>query len=275
MSDLSLVNCRVVLVRPHYHGNLGSAARVMKNFGLRDLVLVEPIANPKKPEALMMAMRGTDILEQCRTVKTIAEAIADCGYVLATSGEIGGLRRQGFWGTPEEKLPALVESLAVGKAAILFGPEPSGLTVEEISATHGSVYIPADLDFPSLNLAQSVAVVLYELRKQFLHVRPVAYGNIEPLADYNQQEHLFRHLKEALTAIRFLWDFRQDGIFHVLRQVIGRARPTLKEVSVYHGLAKQLLFVAKFWGVTHPRDGRPPKLLPLPPPPSLPGDGIS
>jgi len=268
MTEVSLSRCRVVLVRPHYHGNLGSAARVMKNFGLRELVLVEPVADPNHSEALMMAMRGTDILANCRVVPTIADAIHDCGFVLATSGEIGGLRRQGFWGTPEEKLPTLVDALPTALTAILFGPEPSGLTVEEISATHGSIYIPADLEFPSLNLAQSVAVVLYELRKQFLLRKPIVYGNTEPPADYNQQEHLFRHLKEALLAIRFLWDFRSDGIFHVIRQVIGRSRPTLKEVSVYHGLAKQLLFVAKFWGVTHPRDGRPPKLLPLPPPPA-------
>ncbi len=59
--------------------------------------------------------------------------------------------------------------------------------------------------------------------------------------------------------MRFLWDFRSDGIFHVVRHVIARAMPTRKEVRLLHGLAKQLLYVAKRWGVTHPRDGRPPK----------------
>jgi hypothetical protein len=70
---------------------------------------------------------------------------------------------------------------------------------------------------------------------------------------------MFAHLKGSLTAVRFLWDFRSDGIFHVIRHVIVRAMPTRKEVMILHGLAKQLAYVAKRWGVTHPRDGRPPR----------------
>ncbi len=258
MSEPTLARCRVVLVRPHYAGNVGAAARVMRNFGLRDLVLVDPVANPRDMDAVMMAVHGLDVLQAARTVPTLAEAVADCGFVLATSGEVGGLARKGFWGTPEEKVPALLAALDRGPAAVVFGPEPSGLTVDEIAACHGMMFVPADPEYPSLNLAQSVAVCLYELRRQWLNRQP-SRDEMEPPASYEEQERLYAHLKEALTAVRFLWDFRSDGIFHVVRHVIARAMPTRKEVRLLHGLAKQLLYVAKRWGVTHPRDGRPPK----------------
>jgi hypothetical protein len=112
-----------------------------------------------------------------------------------------------------------------------------------------------------LNLAQSVAVVLYELRKEWLkrHEPQKAFG-LEPPLDFEHQEILFQHLKEALTSIRFLWDFRSDGIFHVIRQVLARAMPTQKEAAVFHGLAKQLDFIARNYGIVHPRDGRPPSM---------------
>jgi len=254
-----LTHCRVVLVRPHYAGNLGSVARVMRNFGLRDLVLVDPIASPQATEARMMAVRASDVLDASRTVKTFEEAVADCVFVVATSGETGGLARKGYWGPPEEKLPALLAAMDQGPVALVFGPEPSGLMVDEIAACHGMIYIPADEGYPSLNLAQAAAVCLYELRKQWLKHQPNA-PLPEPPAGFVDQERMFEKLKSALTDVRFLWDFRSDGIFHVLRQVIVRGMPTQKELQVWHGLAKQLHHVARRWGVPHPRDGRPPKL---------------
>ena len=253
MSDPTLARCRVVLVRPHYAGNIGAAARIMRNFGLRELVLVEPVASPESMDAVMMAVHGLDVLKSARRVPTLAAAVADCGFVLATSGEVGGLARKGFWGTPEEKVPAVLDALDRGPAAVVFGPEPSGLTVDEIAACHGMMFIPADEAYPSLNLAQSVAVCLYELRRQWLKREKPADG-LEPAAPYEEQEKLFEHLREALVAVRYLWDFRADGIFHVLRHVITRAMPTRKEVKLLHGLAKQLLFVANRWGVPHPKE---------------------
>ncbi len=254
-----LSRCRVVLVRPHYAGNVGSAARVMRNFGLSDLVLVDPVADIQSLDATMMATRGLPILKAARVVPTLAEAVADCGWVLATSGETGGVLRQGFWGTPDEQVPMLLRVLADQPTAVVFGPEPSGLTVPEIAACHAMTFIPADPDYASLNLAQAVAVVLYELHKQWRGLtpaQPMAAGDVP--AGFADQERMFAKLKESLTAVRFLWDFRGDGIFHVLRQVISRGRPTQKEVAIFHGLAGQLSYVARRYGIVHPRDGRPP-----------------
>jgi tRNA/rRNA methyltransferase len=254
---MSLDRCRVVLVRPHYAGNVGSVARVMRNFGLRDLVLVEPVADPTHLDAVMMAVRGLDVLKSARVVPTFAEAVADCVFVMATSGEVGGVIRKGYWGTPEEKVPALLAALDRGPSALVFGPEPSGLTVPEIAACHGMMFIPSDEEYQSLNLAQAVAVCLYELRRQWLK-HTTTPEPAEPPASFEDQERAFENLKDGLTAVRFLWDFRGDGIFHVLRQVLVRGMPTRKELGILHGLAKQLRYIAMRYGITHPRDGRPP-----------------
>lgn len=256
MSAGYLHACRVVLVRPHYAGNIGAAARSLRNFGLRDLVLVDPVADLTHVDGRAFAVRAVDTFDAARVVPTLAEAVADCVCVLATSGETGGLIRQGFWGTPEEKLPSLLDAMQHGPVALVFGPEPHGLTVAEIAACHGSIFIPADAEYPSLNLAQAITVCLYELRRLGLKRTPIMEEGTEPPTSYAEQERAFEHLREALTAVRFLWDFRGDGIFHVLRQLLVRAKPTHKELQMLHGLAKQLLYVAKHWGVLHPRDGK-------------------
>ena len=109
-----LSRCRIVLVRTHFAGNLGAVARSMSNFGLADLVLVEPFTRPDNPEARRLARHGLDILQNARTVTDIGEAMDDCVYALASSASAGGTYRQTFVGTPEEQLPRLVESMTVG-----------------------------------------------------------------------------------------------------------------------------------------------------------------
>ena len=269
MTDTRLTRCRVVLVRPHFAGNLGSVARAMSNFGLTDLTLVAPIADRASPDALMMATRGKEILAGARVVATLAEAVEDCAWVVATSGEVRGTLRHGFWGTPDAQLPGLLDALGTSPAAtaaVVFGPEPSGLTVAEVTACQAMIFIPTADESTSLNLAQAVAVCLYELRKLWGQTQPPVLV-AEPPASYGDVERMLARLRESLVAVRYLWDDRADGIFNVLRQVIVRARPTRPDVQVLHGVARQLAYVAKIWGVTHPADGRAPE---APPPPARP-----
>src|SRR5688572_22724072 len=98
----SIHNCRVVLVRTHYAGNIGAVARAMKNYGLRDLVLVDPVADVAAHQARMLATNGVDVLDAARVVPDVAAAVADCGVVLATAGETAGTRRETVRGTPAE-----------------------------------------------------------------------------------------------------------------------------------------------------------------------------
>jgi tRNA/rRNA methyltransferase len=234
------VNCRIVLVRTHYPGNLGSAARVMRNFGLTDLVLVDPLTGPSELEARRMATHGLGVLESARVVPDLADAVGDCVFTLATAGLAEGVFRQTFVGTPREKLPELVEASAYGPVALVFGPEPHGLSNAEITRCHGLIHIPVDPEFTSLNLAQAVAICCYEL---FQRSAPPARLN-HAIAPFIDQERMFGHLREAFEKIGYLFGTKADPLMHAMRHLVGRAQPTPQEVKLLHGLARQLLW----WG---------------------------
>jgi tRNA/rRNA methyltransferase len=247
MSDTILSRCRVVLVKPHYAGNLGSTARVMRNFGLSDLVLVSPYARVNNPEAQRLATHGLPILEAARIVDDLGDALSDCVFTLATSALTAGVVRRGMIGTPAEMMPHLLDAAERGPVAIVFGPEPHGLSNEEIGRCHGMIHVPVDAEFSSLNLAQAVAVCCYELRKTWSarvneqRKSPEAGPTVAPHAD---QERMYEHLREGLQAVGFLFGERQDTLMHAMRQLIGRSLPSPAEVRMLHGLARQLLWIA-------------------------------
>jgi tRNA/rRNA methyltransferase len=240
---MSLHHCRVVLVRPEVAGNLGATARVMRNLGLTDLALVAPVADPADRDARRMSTHGEPILEQARIVPDLAAAVADCTLVAATSAQVGGLARRQSAGTPREILPRLVASLDPGPVALVFGPEPRGLTNAEVARCHYLIHVPTDPAYPALNLAQAVAICLYELRLTWLAghqpERPA-----EPAAPFADQERMFEHLREALEAIHFLYGPKAASLMHGLRHLLGRAQPTPMEVKLLLGLARQIRWFA-------------------------------
>jgi tRNA/rRNA methyltransferase len=236
-----LSNCRVVLVRPQVAGNLGAAARAMRNFGLTELVLVDPVADPADREARRLSTHGEAILAAARAVPDLTAAVADCGVVVATSALTAGLYRGQNAGPPDAILPRVAGQLPHGPAALVFGPEPSGLTNAEISRCHFLVSIPTDPTYPALNLSHAVAVCLYELRRAWLGR---ADAGAEPAAGFAEQERMFEHLRAALEAVHFLYGPKADPLMHAVRHLIGRAGPTSQEVKLLHGLARQLMWVA-------------------------------
>src|SRR5262249_38842421 len=153
--------CQVVLVRPAIAANLGAAARVMRNMGLSELVLVAPAADPADRNARQLSTHGEAILEQARVVAELGEAVADCPFVVGTSARIGGPYRRQSVGPPEAIMPRVVEALRTGPAALVFGTESNGLSNAEVTRCHSLIHIPADPAYPALNLAQAVAICLY------------------------------------------------------------------------------------------------------------------
>jgi tRNA/rRNA methyltransferase len=245
---MSLQRVRVVLVRPHYAGNLGSAARVMRNFGLTDLVLVAPYASRDDLEARRLATHGLSVLDSARVVPDLGDAISDCVFTLATSALTAGVIRRGMIGTPIEMMPQFLAAAEHGPVALVFGPEPHGLSNEEIGRCHGMAHIPVDPDYPALNLAQAVTICCYELRKAWSAAVNAERNEPAPgpvVAPHADQERMFAHLREAFQAVGFLFGDRQESLMHAMRQLIGRAMPTPQEVRMLHGLARQLLWVAK------------------------------
>ncbi len=246
--NTSLQRCRVVLVRPEVAGNIGAAARVMHNFGLTELVMVAPVADPLAEEARKRSTQGEFILHQARVVPSFDEAVTDCVLVAGTSARVGGPYRRQSVGGPDAIMPILVETLANGPVALVFGPEPSGLSNTEVTRCHHLIHIPTDVAYPALNLSQSVAICLYELRRAWLACiePPPAPAAVVPFAE---QERLFAHLRTALEGVHFLYGTNADTLMHALRHLIGRARPTPMEVDLLFGLARQLRWYAEH----HPR----------------------
>jgi tRNA/rRNA methyltransferase len=244
---IGLERCRVVLVRPQFAGNVGATARVMRNFGLRELVLVDPAADLDDRQARQMSTHGEGILDAARTVADLGEAVGDCVLAAATSARKGGLFRRQPVVSPEKAAGRLIEALPGGPVALVFGPERTGLTDAEVSRCHYQVHIPADPVYPVLNLAQAVAVCLYELRRTWLlRSSDIPLSLPEPPAPLAKQERAYGHLKEALEAIHFLYGDKAEALMHGLRHLLGRAGPTAMEVGLLHGLAAQIL-----WHVRH------------------------
>lgn len=234
-----MIGCRVVLVRPRIAANIGATARVMHNMGLSQLALVAPAADPLDERARLVATHGEGILTSARVVDQFDEAVADCVLIAGTSARQGGSVRRQSVGSPEAILAHMITAQAQGPVALVLGPERSGLTDAEVTRCHYLIHIPADPLFPSLNLAQAVAICLYELRRLWVQgSAPAAAG--EPAATFADQEQLFEHLREGLEAIHFLYGEKADSLMHAIRHLIGRAQPTPMEVGVLHGLARQL-----------------------------------
>jgi tRNA/rRNA methyltransferase len=236
---MELKHCRVVLVRPQIAGNLGATARVMRNMGLTELALVAPGADRADPNARQMSTHGEEILRQARVVAELAEAVSDCVLVVGTSARTGGRFRTQSLGPPDQIMPRLVEALSAGPTALVFGPEPSGLSNEEVTRCHHVIHIPADPAYPALNLAQAVAICLYELRRAWLRQTGRA-AEPESVDSFANQERMFASLRSALEEIHFLYGPNADALMHALRHLLGRARPTRMEVDVLFGLARQI-----------------------------------
>jgi tRNA/rRNA methyltransferase len=244
---MSLQHCRVVLVRTQYPGNLGATARVMHNFGLCDLVLVDPQADIHDRNARQMSTHGEHILDQARVVPDLAPALADCVLVIGTSGPEGGMFRRQPLGRPDEILTHALEPLRADQSvALVFGPEPTGLSNDEVTRCHHLIHIPTADEYSSLNLAQAVAVCLYELRKQWLDSSSPAAE--EPPATFAEQELMFAQLRTALEEIHFLYGPKADALMHAVRHLLGKARLSPMEVNVLLGLARQI----RWYVANHP-----------------------
>jgi tRNA/rRNA methyltransferase len=245
------LHCRVVLVRPQIAANLGATARVMRNLGLSELVLVDPQADPGDPRSRLLATHSEDILDHCRIVGELGEAVSDCVLVAGTSALVGGLFRRQSVGVPEVLMPELVQATAHGPVALVFGPESHGLTNAEVTRCHCLIHIPTDPAHRALNLAQAVAICLHELRQAWLSRQTAPAPRPAP-APFAEQEQMFSQLEQALRDIHFLYGEKAESLMHALRHLIGRAGPTPMEVKVLLGLARQLRWLAA-------RAGPPPE----------------
>lgn len=223
---------RVVLVGTTHPGNIGAVARAMKNMGLVDLCLVEPRYFPHE-EAVARASGADDVLENARVVDSLAEAIADCVYVVGASARTRTIN----WPCLDAKDAAarLVDESSHGNVTIVFGPEKAGLSNTDLDHCDTLLTIPANPDFSSLNLAMAVQVITYEIRAAQTEKRP-EYEADAPLATSEELELFYAHLEQVATDIGFLDPDNPRHLMRRLRRLFIRARVDQNEVNILRGI---------------------------------------
>jgi tRNA/rRNA methyltransferase len=232
----------VVLVRPQEEGNVGAVARAMANFGLERLLVVEPAA-PLRATAYAFAAHAQGILDRAERHPDLRSALAGFGRIVATTAARARPWPQALT-TPRELPPKLAEDPLGTRVALLFGPEPSGLTNEELALASLLVRVPTAPEQPTLNLSQAVLLVAYEL---FLARATVASGEssdtrtpTDARASGEELAGFFDQLAALLRRVRFARDATIVGVERDLRRLLARAAPTRREIAILRGVLRRL-----------------------------------
>ena len=230
---MNLDSISILLVRPKFHENIGSVARAMKNMGLSRLIVVNG-CSPLHPNAYKLASGAEDILERAEEFFTLREAISEMGCVVGTTSRGGKERHPDL--TPETLAKKLIPLSLKNSIGLAFGSEKEGLTSDELFLCHLYVRIPSMESFPSLNLAQAVMVVCYELFQASLEIpkQPIQ------LAQAEQLERMFEHMEKTLIQIGFLDSNHPKRIIRVLRKLFGRSQMDEREVQILQGIWSQM-----------------------------------
>jgi len=232
-----LENIRIVLVNTSHPGNIGAAARAMKNMGLTKLVLVDPKDFPSY-EAYSRASGADDVLGDAMVVSTLSEALKGCSWVMGTSAR----ERTVEWPImePRECAAKSVEQSKSAEVAIVFGRERTGLTNEELELCHALVCIPANPEYSSLNIAAAVQVLCYELRiaslGELIEPSPIEKSEADSPATTDQVEGMYNHLSQMLEDIGFFGTNNPEIVMRRLKGLFSRTHITRREVNILRGI---------------------------------------
>lgn len=243
---------RIVLVEPRSPGNVGAAARALKNLGFGNLLLVEPCCDPLAGEARRLAAGAVDRLESARVVPTLDAALEGCRVAVGATAR-GGRQRK-----PHLRIDEGAREIAGipggDRPALVFGREDRGLTDGELDRCTHLVYLPSGSEYASFNLAQAVLLVSWELARQGWGP---PRGDVPLPAAHESREAMFAHLEQALRTIGFLHDAPSASMMRRLRRMFGRAGVTEEETQVFRGIARQILWAAGKAGL-EPCEDEPP-----------------
>ena len=226
----------IILVRPQLGQNIGKAARAMLNFGLTELRLVAPRDGWPNPDAGPAASGADDVLAKAQLYATTADAIADCSLVYAST-----VRRRDLVMPvvgPEEMANEIRST--DGRAAILFGPERSGLETDDVALANSIVTVPINPEFGSLNLAQAVILLAYEWSRGSELAQPTA-KQLEPAAPMSELHGLIGQLEGELeTAGYFFPPDRVQATKMTLRTILTKPLWSSREISALRGVIRAL-----------------------------------
>jgi len=227
----------VVLVRAARPANVAAACRAMKNMGLRVLRLVEPPPGLDRPEVRGVAYGAWDVLDSAIVSSSLLEAVGGSALVVGTTGRA----HPAAW-TPRRLAAEGGLRAGGGRVSLVFGPEASGLRTDELELCPLHVHIPTGTDHPSLNLAQAVLVLAYEIRQA---ATPATVPAEEPHATAGELEGALQDLRKALLDVGFLNPANPEAILAELRALAARAGPTPREVTLLRGLARQVSWAGR------------------------------
>jgi TrmH family RNA methyltransferase len=227
------MSIRIVLVDTSHPGNIGAAARAMKNMGLAELHLVRPEQFPHA-EATARASGADDVLFNAQVHERFEDAIADCGLVVGTSSR----KRYMHWDLvePRECATQMVTAAKLGPVALVFGAERMGLTNIELALCNLLVTIPTHPDYSSLNVAMAVQLLAYEI---WLQLRPGAAPPQErdvPLATSEEMTRMYTHIEQVLTEIDFQDRTGGGHLMARIRRLFNRAQVDQNEVNILRGI---------------------------------------
>ena len=236
---INLANVAVVLVQPNISENIGAAARAMCNMGLRRLLVVDPPRCDLTRVCKMATHAALDVVEAMEIYPTLPEALKEFSFVVGTTARLGGERQ--VVRTPARLAETLLPIAAENQVAVLFGPEDRGLTNEDLRFCHAVATIPT-ADFSSLNLAQAVMVICYEL----FRFSSESTSDVAPrLANRFELDAMYAHLKEVLTRICFIDASNPDRFMNNLRHFGTRMQLRAKEVQIVRGICRQIDWYGK------------------------------
>ncbi|GBE01474.1 putative tRNA/rRNA methyltransferase [bacterium BMS3Bbin06] len=224
-----------VLVNPSEPGNIGASARAVKNMGFNNLILVNPPENFIEGRDFWLACHATDLLEEAGVFKSLDDAISDKALVVGTSRRTG--KKRGLLLPLEEAIKEIRKRATKNRVAILFGREDRGLTNEEAGECGFLVNIPTSEEAPSLNLAQSVLIVAYELTKGEMNTETPAFVPHEELPA------LFEHIGKTLDILGYFPRGDRDmevRIMRNLKHMLGRSGLTPWEAGMLHGICSRI-----------------------------------
>lgn len=230
-----LDNIRIVLINTFHPGNIGAAARAMKNMGLSKLYLVEPRIYPSE-EADSRAAGAKDVLDNAVVIDTLEEAISDCQLVIGTSARNRAFDLPIF--DARSCAEKVIGEATQGNVAIIFGRETMGLHNHELEQCNYHVYIPANPEYPVLNVSAAIQLVCYEIwQASQQNNKP------EPEAEYplhKEMQLFYEHLESALRKTRFIIPQHEGKVMKKLKRYFNRSRPEQIELNMLRGILRSV-----------------------------------
>ncbi len=252
MSENLLANIRIVLVEPAGALNVGSIARVMKNMGLTNLVLVNPRCDHHDEEARIMSVHAVDVLENAVVVDSLPKALAGCQKAIATTVRSRSVPIN--LEAPPAALPWLLTPNV--QSALMFGAEDRGLSNDELKYAQKFVCVQSNPDYPSLNLAQAVAICAYEIYQAWLKMSnnpaqsvvtqpQIVEESIPTNAPIDVLEGYYQHLEDVLLEIGYLQPHTVPVKMEKFRRLYNKANLQPEEVAMLRGILRQVRWAIK------------------------------